>query len=178
MSANMKRQERAKAAWVHERDPRYDPMTGDLLEPDEFPLDAKAEYYFDGKERPRRFIPPDSPHLNDYKPLETENEQEVSEGEYRDRLVNRLRKAGFVEVEPTLMDKVLYEKTRWFENLPPEAKIDFLQEALREVTQERLQNEDTAGEKFAQMIELVIEFVIALFKSTAEAEETPAKKAA
>ena len=40
--------QRKKAAWMHERDPRYDPMTGDLLEPDEHPLSPTSEYYFDG----------------------------------------------------------------------------------------------------------------------------------
>jgi len=53
MRANIQATEREKAAWIAERDPRYDPMTGDLLEFDEFPLDAAAEYYFNGKTRPR-----------------------------------------------------------------------------------------------------------------------------
>jgi hypothetical protein len=54
--ADIRRGEREKAAWIAKRDPRYDPMTGDLLEPDEFPLSATSEYYFDGKTRGRRFI--------------------------------------------------------------------------------------------------------------------------
>ena len=96
---------RQKAAWIAERDPRYDPMTGDPLLPDEHPLDQTSEYLLTGKTRPRRFVPPDSPHLNNgYKPLQTNGEEEVPESEYNERLVQRLRKAGFVEVEPVGSD--------------------------------------------------------------------------
>jgi hypothetical protein len=38
MQDNIQAMRRKKAAWLHERDPRYDPMTGDLLDSDEHPL--------------------------------------------------------------------------------------------------------------------------------------------
>jgi hypothetical protein len=44
-------------------------MTGERLLPDEFPLHPTAEYLITGKTRPRRFVPPGSQHLKQYKPL-------------------------------------------------------------------------------------------------------------
>jgi hypothetical protein len=175
MSANVKRQEREKAAWVAERDPRYDPMTGDLLEADEFPLSATSEYYFDGSTRPRRFIPPDSPHLKDYKPLQVEEGGEkIPESEYHERLAKRLQKAGFVEVEPTLADKASFEQTQWFRSLSPADKALYLQEAMREMTRskafEGAAEKETAGEKVAKIIELLINFLIALISPEVAAE--------
>ena len=80
MHANVQAMRRKRAAWLHERDPRYDPMTGDLLESDEHPLDATAEYYFDGKSRPRRFVPGDSPHLDKYKKVQIDEDDAQPEG--------------------------------------------------------------------------------------------------
>ena len=169
MWGNLKRAEREKAAWIAERDPRYDPMTGDLLEADEFPLSAPSEYYFDGSTRPRRFIPPDSPHLKNYKPLQVEEgEEQVPESEYHERLAKRLQKAGFREVEPTLADKASFEQARWFKSLLPEAKALYLQEAMREMTQSKAF--EPAGEKVARIIELLIHFLIELISPEVAAE--------
>ena len=180
MHTTVKAMEREKAAWIAERDPRYDPMTGDLLEPDEHPLSPTSEYYFDGKTRGRRFIPSDSPHLKTYKPLQIdESEEQVPESEYHERLAHRLQKAGFVEVEPTLADKASFEQTQWYRSLSPTDKMQYLQEAMREMTGERPWNKETAGEKagekFAKFIALLIDFLIALISPKA-AEEMQKKE--
>jgi hypothetical protein len=166
--ADIRRGEREKAAWIAERDPRYDPMTGDLLKPDEFPLSPTSEYYFDGKTRGRRFIPPDSPHLKAYKPLQIDEDGErVPESEYHERLAQRLAKAGFVEVEPTLADKAPFEQTQWYRSLSPTEKMHYLQEAMAEMTGEKPWNKETtggkAGEKVAKFIALLIDFPIGGF---------------
>jgi hypothetical protein len=87
--ADIRRGEREKAAWIAERDPRYDPMTGELLKPDEHPLSATAEYLLEGKTRPRRFIPPGSPHIKQYKSLQIADEEMVPETEKNERLIRR-----------------------------------------------------------------------------------------
>ena len=181
MHANVQAMRRKKAAWLHERDPRYDPMTGDLLEPDEHPLDPTAEYYFDGQTRPRRFVPGDSPHVKEYKQVQIDEEDAQPEGEYHERLVARLLKAGFVEVEPTLADKASFEQTQWYRSLSPSEKMQFLQESMREMTHGRSFDKETAGEKFAKFIELLIDFLIALIAPEMIEQahrEQPAQKAA
>jgi hypothetical protein len=164
--AHIQAMQREKAAWLHERDPRYDPMTGDLLEPDEHPLSPTSEYYFDGQTRPRRFVPGDSPHLDKYKQVQIDEEHLQPEGEYHERFVNRLLKAGFVEVEPTLADEASFEQTQWYRSLSPSEKMQFLQESMREMTHGKSSNKETAketpGEKFAKFIQLLIELLIAL----------------
>ena len=164
-----------REALIHAGDPRYDPMTGDLLESDEFPLSPTSEYYFDGKTRGRRFIPPDSPHLKAYKSLHiNEGEEQVPESEYHERLVARLQKSGFVEVEPTLADKASFEQTQWYRSLSPTEKMHYLQEAMQEMTGERPWNKETAGgkagEKFAKFIAHLIDFLIALISPEVAAE--------
>jgi len=185
MNANVQAMRRKRAAWLHERDPRYDPMTGDLLEPHEHPLDPTAEYYFDGQTRPRRFVPGDSPHLEKYKQVQIDEEDIQPEGEYHERLVERLLKAGFVEVEPTLADKASFEQTQWYRSLSPSEKMQFLQESMRKMTHGKSSNKETAketpGEKFAKFIKLLIELLIALIdpemKEKADRDQ-PAQKAA
>jgi len=162
MHANVQAMRRKRAAWLHERDPRYDPMTGDLLEPDEHPLDPTAEYYFEGKTRPRRFVPGDSPHLEKYKKVQIDEEDALPESEYHERLVERLLKAGFVEVEPTLADKASFEQTQWYRSLSAWEKMQLLRESMREMTRGRSFAKETAGEKFDKFIELFIDFLIAL----------------
>jgi hypothetical protein len=165
LQAKMRAWKTEKAKREHAGDPRYDPLTGDLLEPDEFPLSPTSEYYFDGKTRGRRFIPPDSPHLKNYKPLRIDEER-VPESEYHERLAQRLQKAGFVEVEPTLADKASFEQTQWYRSLSPTEKMHYLQEAMQEMTGGKPWNKETAGgtagEKFAKFIALLIDFLIAL----------------
>ena len=183
--AHVQAMQREKATWLHERNPRFDPMTGDLLEPDEHPLDPTAEYYFDGQTRPRRFVPGDSPHLDKYQQVQTDEEDALPESEYHERLVNRLLKAGFVEIEPTLADKASYEQTQWYRSLSPSEKMQFLQESMREMTHGKSFNKDNAGEtpgeKFAKFIKLLIELLIALIdpemKEKADRDQ-PAQKAA
>ena len=172
MHTNVEAMRRKRAAWLHERDPRYDPMTGDLLDSDEHPLDPTAEYTFYGKTRARSFVHPearsflstDSPLLEHRKPLQADGKEEVPESEYHERLVARLLKAGFVEVEPTLADKASFEQTQWYRSLSPSEKLHFLQESMREMTRERPWNKETTGDKFAKFIELLIDFLIALIK--------------
>ena len=185
MHANVQAMERKKAAWMHERDPRYDPMTGDLLEPDEHPLSLTSEYYFDGKTRPRRFVPGDSPHLEKYKQVQTNEEDAQPEGEYHERLVERLLKAGFVEVEPTLADKASFEQTQWYRGLSPSEKMQFLRDSMREMRHSKSSNKENAGEtpgeKFAKFIKLLIELLLALIDPEMKSEvkrDQPARKAA
>ena len=92
-------EEARKQAYIHAGDPLYDPMTGELLKPDEHPLSPTSEYLITGKTRPRRFVPPGSPHLKEYQPLEIQEDMQP-EGEYNERLIQRLIKAGFTEVAP------------------------------------------------------------------------------
>src|SRR4029453_15681332 len=49
---------RREAVELHAGDPRYDPMTGDLLKPDEHPLSPTSSYFIEGRKPPRRFLPP------------------------------------------------------------------------------------------------------------------------
>jgi hypothetical protein len=168
MHRNVQAMQRKKAAWLHERDPRYDPMTGDLLEPDELPLSPTSEYYFDGQTRPRRFVPPDSPHLDKYKEFQIDEEDVQPEGVSHERLVERLLKAGFVEVEPTLADKASFEQTQWYRSLSPSEKLQFVRESMQEMTHSGSFDKETTGEKvgetIAQLIELMIDFLLALMK--------------
>ena len=114
---------RQEALALHAGDPRYDPMTGDLLLPDEHPLSPTSSYLFEGRTRPRRFLPPDSPFLKNARPLQTKEVEDVPETEYHERLVERLRKAGFVEVEPTTQDKRYYAFCERLRNMSPEDTI-------------------------------------------------------
>ena len=140
MQKSMQREQREKAAWMHERDPRYDPMTGDLLLPDELPL-SPCEYTFYGKTRARSFVhqearsflSTDSPLLNHRQPVHTDGKEEEPESPYHERLIQRLLKAGFVEVEPTLRDKAHFEHTQWFRSLSASEQMHYLDEAMREM---------------------------------------------
>jgi hypothetical protein len=110
---------RQEAVKKHAGDPRYDPMTGDLLLPDEHPLSPGAEYLLTGKARPRRFIPAGSPYLNNgYKPVQpSKGEQPESEGTQRH--IQRLLKAGFVEVEPVGSDWQYFAFRERLRNMSP-----------------------------------------------------------
>jgi hypothetical protein len=193
MQDNIQAQRRKKAAWLHERDPRYDPMTGDLLESDEHPLDPKAEYTFYGKTRARSFVhpearsllSPDSPLLDHRTPLQTNGEEEVPESESHERLVQRLLKAGFVEVEPTLADKASFERVQWYRSLSDTEKMHLLRESMEEMNRSRSFDKETAGgklgEKIAKLVVLLIDFLIDLIKPGMIEEEDrdkPAQKAA
>jgi hypothetical protein len=153
---------RKRAAWLHERDPLYDPLTGDLLESDEFPLSPTSEYYFDGSSRPRRFVPGDSPHLDKYKRVAVNEEDVQPESDYHERLVQRLLIAGFVEVEPTLADKASFEQTQWYRNLSPYEKMLLLQDSMQEMKGVRPSDKKNAGEIFGELFELLIDCMIAL----------------
>jgi hypothetical protein len=109
----------------------------------------------------------------------------VSESEYHERLVARLLKAGFVEVEPTLADKASFEQTQWYRSLAPSEQMQFLQESMREMTHGKSFNKETKGEtpgeKFAEFIKLLIELLIALIDPEMKEQanrEKPAQKAA
>ena len=167
---------------------QIDPLTGDILEPDEFPLHAESEYTFDGKTRVRSFVhpkarsvlSPDSPLLNHRKKLQTDGKEEP-ESESNARLVKRLLKAGFVEVEPTLKDKASFEGTQWYRSLSPSEKLAYLQECMREMRgEESLAREalETAGDKFTKFIEFLIDFLIALFAPAGWEEQRKDKKTA
>jgi hypothetical protein len=107
-------------------------------------------------------VPGDSPHLEKYKRVQTDEEDAHPESEYHDRLVERLLKAGFVEIEPTLADKASFEQMQWYRSLSPSEKMQFLRESMQEMTRSKSFGKETAGEKFAKFIELLIDFLIAL----------------
>ena len=98
----------------------------------------------------------------------------MPESEYHERLAQRLQKAGFVEVEPTLADQASFEQTQWYRSLSPTEKMHYLQEAMQEMTGERPWNKETAGgkegEKFAKFIAFLIDFLIALISPEVAAE--------
>jgi hypothetical protein len=109
----------------------------------------------------------------------------VSESEYHERLVARLSKAGFVEVEPTLADKASFEQTQWYKSLLPAEKMQYLQESMQEMTRGRSFDKEStgknAGEKFAKFIELLIDLLIALIAPDMKEKtnrDQPAQKAA
>jgi hypothetical protein len=76
----------------------------------------------------------------------------------------------------SLPDKALLAKWKEFDSLPPDEKMAILKEFAD--THIQKDEKESAGEKFAKVIEYLIEFLISLFKSPVEAEESPARKAA
>jgi len=76
----------------------------------------------------------------------------------------------------SLPDKALLAKWKEFDGLPPDEKMAILKEFAD--THIQKDEKESAGEKFAKVIEYLVEFLISLFKSPVEAEETPARKAA
>jgi hypothetical protein len=139
--ANMRARHRAsqieearKQAFIHAGDPRYDPMTGELLKPDEFPLVPTSEYLLEGKTRPRRFVPPGSPHLKAYKPLQIHEEDTQPETEKNERHIQRLIKAGFTEVAPVGSDWQYFAFCERLRNMSPAEISKEWQEIQREMT--------------------------------------------
>ena len=123
---------RREAVEIHAGNPRYDPMTGDLFKPDEHPLSPTSEYLLTGKSRPRRFVPPGSPHLNNgYKPVRPYT-GEQPESEPTERHIQRLLKAGFVEVEPVGNDWQFFAFCEHFRNMSPYEIVQDWQEIQRE----------------------------------------------
>ena len=76
----------------------------------------------------------------------------------------------------SLPDKALLAKWKEFDSLAPSEQMAILKEFAD--THIPKDEKESAGEKFAKVIDYLVEFLIALFKSPADAEETPAKKAA
>ena len=74
---------------------------------------------------------------------------------------NRIRKMS-------LMDKALFAKWRRFDGLPPDEKLAILREWAE--THIRKEEGKTAGEKFAKVIELLFDFLLALFSPAVEDE--------
>jgi len=72
---------------------------------------------------------------------------------------NRIRKMS-------LMDKALFAKWRRFDGLSPDEKLAI----LREWAETHIRKEETVGEKFAKAIELLFDFLIALFSPAVEDE--------
>jgi hypothetical protein len=66
----------------------------------------------------------------------------------------------------SLMDKALLAKWRRFDGLPPDEKLAI----LREWAETHIRKEETVGEKFAKAIELLFDFLIALFSPAVEDE--------
>ncbi len=68
----------------------------------------------------------------------------------------------------SLMDKALLAKWRHFDNLPPYEKLAILREWAD--THIRKEEGETAGEKFAKVIEFLFHFLLALFSPAVEDE--------
>jgi hypothetical protein len=169
---------RREAVELHAGDPRYDPMTGDLLKPDELPLDAAAEYLLTGKTRPRRFIPPGSPYLNNgYKPVRPYvGEQPESEGTQRH--IQRLLKAGFVEVEPVGSDWQFFTFRERLRNMSPYEIAKEWQEIQRE-SRERLGiSEKSFGEILGELAFDVFDMMMRLLLGLPTKEEEEEKEKA
>jgi hypothetical protein len=66
----------------------------------------------------------------------------------------------------SLMDKALLAKWRHFDSLPPDEKLAI----LREWAETHIRKEKTVGEKFAKVIELLFDFLMALFSPAVEDE--------
>jgi hypothetical protein len=129
------REEARKQAYIHAGDPRYDPMTGELLKPDEFPLSPTSEYLLQGKTRPRRFVPPGSPHVKAYKPLQLHAVDTQPETEKNERRIQRLLKAGFTEVAPVGDDWQYFAFCERLRNMSPAEISEEWQEIQREMKQ-------------------------------------------
>jgi hypothetical protein len=143
-------------ASIHAGDPRYDPMTGDPLLPDEHPLSPTSEYLLTGKNRPRRFVPPGSPHLKEYKPLQTHEGDQQPESERTERHIQRLLKAGFVEVVPVGSDWRFFAFCERLRNMSPAEIAKDWQEYQQEA-RERL------GLSENSVWEMLGEFAVELF---------------
>jgi hypothetical protein len=76
----------------------------------------------------------------------------------------------------SLPDKALLAKWKEFDGLPPDEKMAILKEFAD--THIPKDEKESFGEKFAKVIDSLVEFLVALFKSPADPEETLAKKAA
>jgi hypothetical protein len=66
----------------------------------------------------------------------------------------------------SLMDKALLAKWRHFDSLPPDEKLAI----LREGAETHIRKEKMVGEKFAKVIELLFDFLMALFSPAVEDE--------
>jgi hypothetical protein len=166
---------RREAVELHAGDTRYDPMTGDLLKPDEHPLSPTSSYLIEGRTRPRRFLPPGSPGLKNAKRLQKDREGEQPESPSNERLVQRLRKAGFVEVEPDAWDKRYYAFCERLRNMSPEDVAKEWQELQRE-SRERLGiNEKSFGEMLGELTFEVFDMLMRLLLGLPPEEEEKEK---
>jgi hypothetical protein len=172
------REQREKAAWMHERDPRYDPMTGDLLQPGDLPLSPTSSYHLEGKTRARCFLPPDHPALERAPRVQTDGNEEEPESPSNERLIQRLLKARFVEVEPTLRDKAHFAHTQWYRSLSPSEKMAYLDEEMRKMREgsdEYLRaagfKDETAGEMVAKVISALFALILALISPYVEEDK-------
>jgi hypothetical protein len=141
-------------------------MTGDVLKPDEHPLSPTSEYLIIGKDRPRRFLPSGSPYLKNAKPLQTDGEGEEPETQGNERLVQRLRKAGFVEIEPDAWDKRHYAFCERLRNMSPEETAREWQGLQREARERLGIDKKSFGEKLGdftfELFDLMMRLLLGL----------------
>jgi hypothetical protein len=163
-----------KAKRVHAGDPRYDPMTGDLLKPDELPLSPTSEYLITGKTRPRRFVPPGSPHLKEYKPLQTNEEDNQPETEKNERHIRRLLKAGWTEVAPVGDDWQYFAFCERLRNMSPAEIAQEWQEIQREMKQ-GTQDYDPAKDWLLLLCKMLKDAMMALINEQIEEGERKKK---
>ena len=138
---------------------RIDPLTGEYLEDWELPLGANAQYQIMGENRPRRFLPPNSADFDKFQILE-QPEGEIAEQEkYRtQRTIDKLLRAGWVEVVPTKKDYADFLYDKWLDSLPPSALSQLWAD-----TQKNLREGRPAPDKLiVEFIKMLIELFLVL----------------
>ena len=148
------------------------------MKPDEHPLSPTSEYLLTGKTRPRRFVPPGSPHLNNgYKPVRPYTDEQP-ESEYTERRIQRLLKAGFVEVEPVGNDWRFFAFCEHLRNMSPYEIVQDWQEIQR-TSRERLGiSEKSLGEMLGELTFATFDMLMRLFLGLPPEEEEQKPKAA
>ena len=157
-----------KAKQEHAGDPDYDPMTGDRLKPDELPLHSDAEYLITGKTRPRRFVPPGSPHVKQYKALEEHEGDAQPEGESNERLIQRLLKAGWTEVAPVGDDWQYFAFCERLRHMSPAQISQEWQEIQREMREGTPKEFDPEKDGFLQLCNMLKDTMKALIEEGIE----------
>src|SRR5206468_2554073 len=108
---------------------------------------------------------------------------EMPESPDNERLMQRLAKAGFVEVAPTVNDKQFFAYVERFRHMSPADIVREWQENQREI-KERMgiaEDGEAAGEKFATFIASVLDVLVAIaspaVEKEAKSEQSPSKPA-
>ena len=97
---------------------RIDPLIGERVEDWDFPLNMSSEYQLMGENRPRRFLPPPSAHLeNALTPEQAGLQTDEQESYRKQHLIDRPLRAGWVEVAPTRKEYADFLYDKWLKSL-------------------------------------------------------------